>query len=115
MKFLAPLLISFCFIIASFASNAGEMYGEKTNNYIGDELPVAENTEYGYQQPIADLLYLQQQRNSKTYFNYVGIMDTGNDLLAGKKSWSSSPFLIPKSLYCKSIGLILIFPKHYFF
>lgn len=91
------------------------MYGEKTNNYIGDELPVAENTEYCYQQPIADLLYLHQQRNSKTYFNYVGIMDSGNDLLTGKKSWSSSPFLIPKFLYCKSIGLILIFPKHYFF
>jgi hypothetical protein len=115
MKFLAPILISFCFIIASFVSNAGVFYGEKTNNYIGDELPVAENTEYGYQQPIADLLYLQLQRNSRVYFNYAGIMASGNNLLAGKKSWSPSQFLIPEFLYCKSIGLILIFPEHYFF
>ncbi|HEV2833538.1 MAG TPA: hypothetical protein VGW31_16270 [Hanamia sp.] len=112
---MAPLLISFCFTVASFAGNAGDVYGEKTNNHIGDELPVAANTEICYAQPMADLLYLQQQRSVKVYFNYVGIMDSGNDLLTDRKSWSSSQFLIPKFLYCKSIGLILIFPKHYFF
>ena len=115
MKFLAPLLISFCFTVASFASNAGVVYGEKTDHLMGDELPIAENTTTDYQQPIADLLYMQQQRNSKTYFNHLAISGSGYDLFLDNKTGSPFQFLIPKFLYCKSIGLVLIFPKHYFF
>lgn len=117
MKFFISIMLFLFYCITPFQSNAGVFSGNKIENSIEKKTPVAETQNVSFLQPGADLLHLNQQRSSNVHFNYPAINKHFNngDFFYQNLVYNRNNFLIPPFLYCKSIGLILIFPEHYFF
>lgn len=116
MKFLVTILLSFFYFIAPLQSYAKEISVTKIVHSSVNK-PDKEAPGLSYSNPLADLFYLNEPTtnpgNGRSYVSDADMLS--NDFYPLDIHLVANYFLLPSFLYCKSIGLILIFPEHYFF
>ena len=115
MRLLLILILTSFQFIAPFRSHAEVMTQEQRQSISklsGDEL----KTYYLITKPSADVTTVTNFRNANSQYRQHSFFKFfGNAGLAEKSTaYKTSRFFTSPYLYCKSIGLQLIFPEHYF-
>lgn len=115
MRLLLILILTSFQFIAPFRGHAEVMASKEDQSiskFSGNEL----KTYYLITKPSADVTTVTNFRNSSSqyrqhsFFKFFG----NTDLAEKSTAYKTSRFFTSSCLYCKSIGLLLIFPEHYF-
>lgn len=117
MKFLFSFLFCFSLLLSSLQVKASVVEGKEMQRSFSITNTHSEKSGISDSQPFADLLMLFQQRNSNIqcrYFLVGGFIDDAQ-LLEGHLQQRRCQLIDTSYSHNIPIGLLLIFPKHYFF
>ena len=116
MRFLLSLILSFL-IVAPFESNAKEIPGKQLETDIHKSSSTTNHAEYAFSDDYDADKIIANHRNSPTtrfrpfhFSNFINTVAFQNQINFSYKE----KLFVQQHLYCKSIGLKLVFPEHYF-
>ncbi len=117
MRFLLAIIISSFFFIAPFQGSARAVSGKQlTSNIEKETLPIDLLDHFTSDDYTAAIINSRHQNSSTTqyrFFPFANLIDTLAFQNRINLFYEEKLFAQPH-LYCKRIGLILIFPEHYF-
>lgn len=103
-------------MFASFQSKGATSEDWRVQNSIEKKLPPSKAADLSSHNPYHDLLMIFQQRNSSVQIRFANIDGYFNvgEFLRHSRSANDFQFNTSFPSHFRSIGLLLIFPKHYF-
>jgi hypothetical protein len=116
MRLLLSFILLFSFFITPLRSSAGTMSATKATKLTGSKLPKTTIIDYLVNDHTAVINNTSQYKIYNTRyrsFSYADLFNTDCSIKATIPVPETKYFVVPH-LYCTSIGLKLIFPKHYF-
>ncbi|HWH62221.1 MAG TPA: hypothetical protein VNS50_03070 [Ginsengibacter sp.] len=116
MRFLLSLILSSFLFIAPFQGNAGEVRGKQLTAGI-KSTSTTNLLDYSISDGYADAIINSNHRNSLTtqyrFFSFTNFINLEGSQSRADFFYEGKLFVQPH-LYCKRIGLKLVFPEHYF-
>ena len=117
MRFLLSLILLSFFFLAPFQGNAGKVSGKALTTNIEGNTPWNQLIDYsmsdGHDMAITHSAHGNSTTNQRRFYSFPDFLNT----IAFKSSaaffYEIKPVPAPH-VYCKRIGLKLVFPEHYF-
>lgn len=116
MRFLLSIIVSSFFFLTPFQGNAGKISGKMLTAGIENGTPGNELIDHSISDGNDIAVTYSSHRNSTTqrrFYSFTNFLNT----VAFKNSavfFYETKLVAPPYLYCKRIGLKLVFPEHYF-
>ena len=116
MKFLVTAIFFFLYWFAPVQVSAKVVFANKVATFIKAKTPVKETIKCAAASNGSEIINITSQTNVRVHSHYAISKYFNNDQLSVEKVIYQKLNLIDcDGFYCKPIGLILIFPEHYFF
>lgn len=116
MRLLFSFILSSFFLIASLHGNAREISEQQLTNNIKNETSAKELIDYTINNDFNSAVNLINHGRGSTksrFYSYTNVVNTFTSVIRTER-YPKDKYFVHPYLYCKSIGLKLIFPQHYY-